>query len=312
MTDSILITGGAGFIGSNFLHYIRSQQPERELINLDKLTYAGNLENLKSFEDDPHYQFVKADVAKYEEVEPVFGSGVEAVVHFAAETHVDRSIEDSRPFVQTNVEGTRVMLELAKKYGVKKYIQVSTDEVYGELGAEGKFTLNTSLAPSNPYSASKAGADLLAGSFQRTFGLPVSIVRCSNNYGPYQFPEKLIPLMIANALQDKKLPVYGDGANVRDWIYVKDFCRGIYDVLEAGEAGEVYHFGGDCELTNLEVVKQILTALDKPEELIEFVEDRPGHDFRYAMDFEKTTEALGWKPEVNFKEGLQKTINWYL
>ena len=308
----LLITGAAGFIGSNFLHYIRDQEPELSLINVDKLTYAGNLENLQDFEEDDNYHFLRADVTDEEKLAPLFEEGIDAVVNFAAESHVDRSIEDSAPFVRTNVEGTRTLLELAREYGVDSFVQVSTDEVYGELGESGKFTPQTSLDPSSPYSASKAAADLLAGSFYQTFDVPVTLVRCSNNYGPYQFPEKLIPLMIMKALAEEELPVYGDGTNVRDWIYVKDFCRGIHRALADGEPGEIYHFGGDCELTNLEVVKRILDYLDRPESLISFVEDRPGHDFRYAMDFSKTTDQLGWQPEVEFEDGLSRTIDWYL
>lgn len=312
MNGRWLITGGAGFIGTNFLHFVREREPSRSLVNVDNLTYSGHLQNLSSFEDDTNYEFIRADVTDRSKLEPIFSEGIGAVVNFAAESHVDRSIEDSEPFVRTNVGGTRNLLELSREYGVDSFVQVSTDEVYGELGEEGKFTPESRLDPSSPYAASKAAADLLAGSFWKTFEVPVTIARCSNNYGPYQFPEKFIPLMITRALADDELPLYGDGSNVRDWIHVRDFCRGIHRVLNAGKPGRIYHFGGDCELPNLEVAERILQHLDRPESLITFVEDRPGHDFRYAMDFSRTREELGWEPETDFEEGLKRTIDWYL
>ncbi|MEG6567627.1 dTDP-glucose 4,6-dehydratase [Thermoanaerobacterium saccharolyticum] len=308
----VLVTGGAGFIGSNFIKYMLDEHKNYKVINLDKLTYAGNLENLKDVENNFNYTFVKGDITDREIVEKIFSDGIDYVVNFAAESHVDRSIEDPGIFLKTNVLGTQVLLDAAKKYGVKKYLQVSTDEVYGSLGETGYFTEQTSLSPNSPYSASKASADLLVRAYHHTFGIPVNITRCSNNYGPYQFPEKLIPLMIINALHGKELPVYGDGLNVRDWLYVEDHCRAIDLVLHKGEIGEVYNVGGNNEKANIEIVRLILKELDKPEALIKYVKDRPGHDRRYAIDSTKIQKELGWKPIYNFDEGMKKTIRWYL
>lgn len=308
----LLITGGAGFIGSNFVHYMLNKYKEYSIINLDALTYAGNLETLKKIENEPNYRFVHGDITDSNIIETIFNDGIDVVVNFAAESHVDRSITDPGIFVKTNVLGTQVLLDAAKKYGVKKYVQVSTDEVYGTLGDSGYFTEETALAPNSPYSASKAGADLLVQAYHETFGLPVNITRCSNNYGPYHFPEKLIPLMILNALNDKPLPVYGDGLNVRDWLHVEDHCSAIDLVVHKGADGEVYNVGGHNERANIDVVKTILTHLNKPESLIKFVEDRLGHDRRYAIDATKLRTELGWEPKYIFETGLEQTINWYL
>lgn len=308
----LLVTGGAGFIGSNFVHYMLKKYPNYEIINFDALTYAGNLENLASVQDHPKYKFVKGDIADAKVVDEVFEQGIDYVVNFAAESHVDRSIMDPGIFVRTNVMGTQVLLDAAKKYQVKKYLQVSTDEVYGTLGDTGLFTENTPLAPNSPYSASKAGADMLVRSYHETFGMPVNITRCSNNYGPYHFPEKLIPLMISNALNDKPLPVYGDGLHVRDWLYVEDHCSAIDLVLHNGKDGEVYNVGGNNERTNVQIVKTILQELGKPESLITHVTDRPGHDRRYGIDATKLTTELGWQPKHNFETGIKETIKWYL
>ena len=308
----VLITGGAGFIGSNFVHYMVRKYSNYQIINLDALTYAGNLENVKDVENEANYRFVKGDITDRELIESLFEEGIDAVVNFAAESHVDRSIADPGIFVKTNVQGTQVLLEAAKKYGVRKYVQISTDEVYGTLGETGYFTETTPLAPNSPYSASKAGADLLVRAYHETYGLPVNITRCSNNYGSYHFPEKLIPLMIINALNDRPLPVYGDGLNVRDWLHVEDHCSAIDLVLHKGRNGEVYNIGGNNERTNIEVVKAILRYLNKPESLITFVDDRLGHDRRYAIDATKIREELGWQPKYTFEEGLKKTIDWYL
>lgn len=308
----ILVTGGAGFIGSNFVNYMVDKYPEYLIVNVDTLTYAGNLENLKQSENKPNYQFVKADIIDAETMDHVIENGVDAIINFAAESHVDRSITNPGIFVQTNIQGTQVLLDAAKKYNVKKYLQVSTDEVYGSLGEDGYFTEQTPIAPNSPYSASKAGADLLVLAYHETFGLPVNITRCSNNYGPFHFPEKLIPLMIINALKDKKLPVYGDGKNVRDWLHVTDHCSAIDLVLHKGINGEVYNVGGHNEKTNLEVVKELLKQLDKPESLIQYVEDRLGHDLRYAIDPTKLQKELGWEPKYTFETGLKETVQWYL
>ncbi len=312
----ILVTGGAGFIGSNFVNYMVNAHPEDEIINLDALTYAGNLENLKDVEDKPNYKFIKGDIADRAFIFDLFEKErPDIVVNFAAESHVDRSIEDPEIFVKTNVMGTTTLLDAAKEYGVKRYHQVSTDEVYGDLPLDRPdlfFTEETPLHTSSPYSSSKAAADLFVQAYHRTYGLPVTISRCSNNYGPYHFPEKLIPLMIARALADESLPVYGDGANVRDWLYVLDHCKAIDLILRKGKEGEVYNIGGHNEKTNLEVVKTILAALNKPESLITFVSDRKGHDRRYAIDPAKLENELGWVPEENFDTGIAKTIQWYL
>lgn len=308
----ILVTGGAGFIGSNFVMYMLSKYPSYEIVNLDALTYAGNLENLSTIETNAHYRFVKGNITVRETVDSIFACGVDSVVNFAAESHVDRSILEPDLFVRTNVAGTQVLLEAAKKYKVKKYVQVSTDEVYGSLGDTGLFTEETPLAPNSPYSATKAGGDLLVRAYHETFGLPVNITRCSNNYGPYQFPEKLIPLMISHALNDKPLPVYGDGLNIRDWLYVDDHCSAIDLVLHQGAIGEVYNVGGNNERTNLQIVKTILAELNKPESLISYVKDRPGHDRRYGIDASKITRDLGWRPQYPFESGIKKTVAWYL
>ncbi|MBD0379703.1 dTDP-glucose 4,6-dehydratase [Paenibacillus sedimenti] len=308
----LLITGGAGFIGSNFVHYMLNRYPNYELVNLDALTYAGNLENLTEIEGNSKYTFVKGDIANKELVNSLFEKGIDAVIHFAAESHVDRSILEPDIFVKTNVLGTQVLLETAKKYGVQKFVHVSTDEVYGTLGETGLFTEETPLAPNSPYSASKAGSDLLVRAYHETFGLSVNITRCSNNYGPYQFPEKLVPLIIANALADKPLPVYGDGLNIRDWLYVEDHCSAIDLVLHKGVNGEVYNIGGNNERTNIHIVQTILRELGMPESLIQYVKDRPGHDRRYGIDATKITNELGWKPVHNFETGINETIRWYL
>lgn len=312
----ILVTGGAGFIGGNFVHHMVNKYPDYEIVNLDLLTYAGNLETLKPVEDKPNYKFVKGDIADREFIMDLFEKEkFDIVVNFAAESHVDRSIEDPSIFVKTNVEGTVVLLDAAKKYGVKRYHQVSTDEVYGDLPLDRPdlfFTEETPIHTSSPYSSSKAAADLLVLAYHRTYGLPVSISRCSNNYGPYHFPEKLIPLMIANALNDKPLPVYGEGLNVRDWLYVEDHCKAIDLIIHNGRVGEVYNVGGHNEKTNIEIVKIICKELGKPESLITHVADRKGHDMRYAIDPTKIHNELGWLPETKFEDGIKKTIKWYL
>ena len=312
----MLITGGAGFIGSNFIFYMRKMHPDYDLVCVDKLTYAGNLETLASVMDDPKFRFIRADIADRSEICRIFeAEKPDTVVNFAAESHVDRSIENPAVFLETNVMGTEVLLDASRKYGVKRYHQVSTDEVYGDLPLDRPdlfFTEETPLHTSSPYSASKASADLLCNAYQRTYGMPITISRCSNNYGPYQFPEKLIPLMIANALADKPLPVYGEGLNVRDWLYVEDHCAAIDRILEKGQVGQVYNIGGHNEMRNIDIVKIILKALDKPESLITHVTDRKGHDMRYAIDPEKIHRELGWLPETKFADGIQKTIQWYL
>lgn len=308
----LLVTGGAGFIGSNFILYMMQQHPNYQIVNMDALTYAGNLENLKSVEGNPNYTFVQADIADKQAVDAIFQQGIDVVVNFAAESHVDRSILEPEIFVNTNVLGTQVLLDASKKYGVTKFVQVSTDEVYGTLGETGLFSETTLLAPNSPYSASKAGGDLLVRAYHETFGLPVNITRCSNNYGPYQFPEKLIPLIISRALNDESLPIYGDGLNIRDWLYVEDHCSAIDLVIHDGKIGEVYNIGGNNERTNLHIVKTILEELGKPESLITFVADRPGHDRRYGIDPAKIKNELGWKPKHNFETGIKETIHWYL
>ena len=309
---NILVTGGAGFIGSNFLNYMLQKRDDINVINLDKLTYAGNLENLSSIENKKNYTFVKGDITNKELLDYIFTKySVKHVINFAAESHVDRSIIGSEVFTLTNVYGTNVLLEMAKKYQVEKFVQISTDEVYGSLGPEGLFTEETPLAPNSPYSASKTAADMLALAFNHTYGLPVVITRCSNNYGPWQFPEKLIPLMIINTMHDKKLPVYGDGLNVRDWIYVLDHNKAVELVWEKGRVGEIYNIGASQEMTNIEIIKLILNALGKSEDLIEYVKDRPGHDRRYAIDSSKIQNELGWKPDHKFEEAIESTIKWY-
>lgn len=310
---NILVTGGAGFIGSNFINYILKNRDDVFIVNLDKLTYAGNLENLKESENKSNYRFVKGDITNHEIVDYIFQKySIKHVLNFAAESHVDRSILGSEVFFRTNVIGTNVLLEAARRYEVEKFVQISTDEVYGSLGAEGLFTEQTPISPNSPYSSSKASADMMALSFYHTFGLPVVITRCSNNYGPFQFPEKLIPLMIINSLNGKKLPVYGDGLNVRDWIYVIDHNKAAELVWEKGKVGEVYNIGASREMKNIEIVKLILKNLNKPEDLIEYVKDRPGHDRRYAIDSTKIQNELGWKPEYKFEDAMAKTIEWYL
>ncbi|KZE68293.1 dTDP-glucose 4,6-dehydratase [Paenibacillus jamilae] len=308
----LLVTGGAGFIGSNFVLYMLKQHPDYEIVNIDALTYAGNLENLKSIENHPKHTFVKADITDAQAIDQLMQQGIDVVVNFAAESHVDRSILEPEVFVKTNVLGTQVLLDAAKKYNVTKFVQVSTDEVYGSLGETGLFTEETPLQPNSPYSASKAGGDLLVRAYHETFGLPVNITRCSNNYGPYQFPEKLIPLMISRALNDQQLPVYGDGLNIRDWLYVEDHCSAIDLVIHQGKLGEVYNIGGNNERTNVHIVKTVLEELGKPESLISYVQDRPGHDRRYGIDPTKTMNELGWKPKHSFETGIKETIRWYL
>lgn len=309
----LLVTGGAGFIGSNFVRYMVNKYPNYQIVNLDLLTYAGNLENLKDIENAPNYKFVRGDIADREFINGLFQEEkFDYVLNFAAESHVDRSITDPGIFVQTNIQGTLALLDAAKTIGVTKYLQVSTDEVYGTLGETGYFTEETPLAANSPYSASKAGADLLVRAYHETFGLHVNITRCSNNYGPFHFPEKLIPLMIINALNDKELPIYGDGLNIRDWLHVEDHCQAIDLVLHKGRNGEVYNVGGNNERTNIEIVKTILKHLNKPESLMKFVTDRPGHDRRYAIDATKLRTELGWSPKYNFDTGIEQTINWYL
>ena len=324
---NILVTGGAGFIGSNFVQYILEHSDTVRVLNLDLLTYAGNLANLKGCENDKRYTFVRGDIRNRDLLKQLFVEyEIDTVVHFAAESHVDRSITEPEIFLSTNVLGTQALLDAAKdtwklepdnKYSREykedvRFLQVSTDEVYGALGKEGMFTESTPLAPNSPYSASKASADMIVRAYNKTFGLPVNITRCSNNYGPYQFPEKLIPLMIHNAQNDKVLPVYGDGMQVRDWLHVKDHCAAIWTVLQKGRVGEVYNVGGNNEKANIEIVRLILRQLGKAESLIEYVQDRPGHDRRYAIDNTKITTELGWQPEYMFEQGIEETIDWYL
>lgn len=312
-TKNILVTGGAGFIGSNFINYILSKRDDYFIVNLDKLTYAGNLENLKTVEKNKNYKFVKGDISNNELVDYLFKRfNLKFVINFAAESHVDRSILGSEIFYRTNVIGTTVLLEAARRYQVEKFVQISTDEVYGSLGPTGLFTEQTPPSPNSPYSSSKASADMATLSFYRTFGLPVVVTRCSNNYGPLQFPEKLIPLMIINSLKGKKLPVYGDGLNVRDWIYVIDHNKAVELVFENGKAGEIYNIGASCEMKNIEIIKLILKKLGIGEELIEYVKDRPGHDRRYAIDSSKIKKELGWAPTFNFENAIGDTIDWYL
>ncbi|WP_337799009.1 dTDP-glucose 4,6-dehydratase [Acidaminococcus timonensis] len=312
----ILVTGGAGFIGSNFIFYMLQQHPEAELICLDKLTYAGNLSTLAPVMEHPHFQFQKMDICDRKAVYALFEEQhPDIVINFAAESHVDRSILDPAIFLETNILGTSVLMDACRKYGIQRFHQVSTDEVYGDLPLDRPdllFTETSPLNPSSPYSSSKAGADLLVLAYHRTYGLPVTISRCSNNYGPYQFPEKLIPLMIINALQDKSLPVYGDGKNVRDWLYVEDHCRAIDLILQKGQTGEIYNVGGHNEMQNLHIVKLICKELGKPKSLITYVKDRKGHDKRYAIDPTKIHNELGWLPETKFADGIKKTIKWYL
>lgn len=307
----ILVTGGAGFIGSNFIHYYLSQHSDAQIINFDKLTYAGNLQNLADIESQPNYRFVRRDICDAEAVERILGDGFDAIVHFAAESHVDRSIAGAREFIRTNVEGTWVLLEAARKQKIGRFLHVSTDEVYGSMGPKEVATEKSHLAPNSPYAASKAASDLMVRSYVQTHKFPAVITRCTNNYGPYQFPEKLIPLMISNALAGKKLPVYGDGLNERDWIFVEDHCRALDAVLQKGRVGEVYNIGSGRPVPNIGIVRKILEILSAPEGLIEFVQDRPGHDRRYALDDSKIRGELGWAPRVDFELGLRHTVDWY-
>ena len=309
----LLVTGGAGFIGSNFVRMVLTEQKDCFVVNLDKLTYAGNLENLTGFENHPNYKFIKGDICNGALVEDIIDEyKIDAIINFAAESHVDRSITGPNVFIQTNVTGTLTLLEAARDKKLERFIQVSTDEVYGSLGPQGKFTEETPLSPNSPYSASKAAADHLVKAFGHTWGVRYNITRCSNNYGPYQFPEKLIPLMINNALNGKELPVYGDGLYMRDWLYVYDHCTAIWKVLTEAPPGEIYNIGGCNEKTNLEVISLILERLGKPKSLIRYVTDRPGHDRRYAIDAAKIMAQLDWKPSVSFEQGIAKTTDWYL
>ena len=316
MKKTILVTGGAGFIGSNFLFYMIGKHPDYRLICVDKLTYAGNLSTLEPIMGNTSFRFVKADICDRDAIYSLFEEeSPDMVVNFAAESHVDRSILNPELFLQTNIIGTEVLMDACRKYGIERFHQVSTDEVYGDLPIDRPdlfFTEKTPVHASSPYSASKASADLLVMAYHRTYGLPVTISRCSNNYGPYQFPEKLIPLMIANALEDKPLPVYGKGLNIRDWLYVEDHCKAIDLILQNGKVGEVYNIGGHNEMRNIDIVKLICKELGKPESLITFVKDRQGHDLRYAIDPTKIHEELGWLPETKFEDGIRKTIKWYL
>ena len=314
MTNTVLVTGGAGFIGSNFIHMLCELREGWRIVNFDALTYAGNLENLREVEDRDDYHFVRGDVSSEADVSRALeacGEGSLYVVHMAAESHVDRSILSGMPFVQANVVGTQVLLDACRARGVERFVHVSTDEVYGSLGEEGFFTEETPLAPNSPYSASKAASDLFVRAAHQTHGFPACITRCSNNYGPYQFPEKLIPLVIANAQEGKDLPIYGDGMYVRDWLFVRDHCEAILAVMEKGVPGEVYNIGGNNEIPSLDLVKQVLTILERPESLITFVKDRPGHDRRYAIDAAKMREELGWEPRFEFSQALPMTVEWY-
>lgn len=324
---TILVTGGAGFIGSNFIKLMLKKHSDYKIINIDALTYAGNLENLKDIANNQNYSFIKADIRDRSKIEEIFDSyNINAVVNFAAESHVDRSIVEPEIFLTTNIMGTQVLLDVAKKHWkIKpedkyckeykedvKFLQVSTDEVYGALGKTGMFVETMPLMPNSPYSASKASADMIVRAYHETFGMPINITRCSNNYGPYQFPEKLIPLMINNCLKGKQLPVYGDGMQIRDWLHVSDHCEAIDTVLHKGIIGEVYNVGGNNERANIDIVKLIIKTVGKSEDLIEYVKDRPGHDRRYAIDNTKITTKLGWKPKYTFDQGMKETINWYL
>jgi dTDP-glucose 4,6-dehydratase len=307
----ILVTGGAGFIGSNFIRYLLGEHPEHTVINVDKLTYAGNLSNLADVQNNPQYSFQRVDICNQKKMAGVFAGGVDAVVNFAAESHVDRSIENSSYFVRTNVSGTQRLLELARQYKAKRFVQVGTDEVYGSIEGGVSSVEDSPLLPNSPYAASKAAADLFCRAYVRTYRFPVIVTRCTNNYGPFQHPEKFIPLMISNAMEDKFLPVYGDGLNVRDWIYVADHCSALGAVLHRGREGETYNIGGGSSRTNLDIVYEILLLLGKPASLVQFVKDRPGHDRVYALNCEKLQRELGWSPKVSFEEGLAATVRWY-
>src|SRR5437763_2736418 len=309
--ETVLVTGGCGFIGSNFIRYLLDTERDVSVVNFDCLSYAGNLANLADLANHPRYCFVKGDIADREAVRAVVGSDVRAILHLAAESHVDRSIHDATPFLRTNVLGTQVLLDAAREFKVDRYVNISTDEVYGSLGASGAFSEETPLAPNSPYAASKASADLLVRSYAHTFGLPAVITRCSNNYGPYQFPEKLIPLFICNLLRDEPVPVYGDGLQVRDWIHVRDHCAAVHRAWRAGRPGEVYNIGGRCEMTNLALTQTLLRTTGKPATLGGHVKDRPGHDRRYAIDCSKIERDLGWRPSVPFEDGLRETVQWY-
>lgn len=311
MAKRILVTGGAGFIGSCFVRYMLKNHPDYKIINLDALTYCGNLENLKDVENNPNYKFVHGNICDGDLVREII-KNVDLVVNFAAESHVDNSIKHPEIFIETNVQGTLNLLQASKEFGIEKYLQVSTDEVYGTLGKTGYFTETTPLAPNSPYSASKAGADMLVRAYHETYGLPTLNTRCSNNYGPYQYPEKLIPFFISKLLRGEKVPVYGDGLNVRDWLYVYDHCSAIDTVLHKGKIGEVYNIGGHNEKTNIEITRLIIDAMGKDETSIEYVKDRLGHDRRYAISNDKITTELGWKPSVTFEQGIKLTIDWYL
>ncbi len=310
---NILVTGGAGFIGSNFVRYMLNKYKDYKIVNLDLLTYAGNIKSLDDIKDNPNYLFVKGNIADNKLVDKIVSENkIDVIINFAAESHVDRSITNPDIFIKTNVLGTQNLLEVAKKYKIKKFFQISTDEVYGSLGKTGFFTEKTPLSPNSPYSASKASADLLVMAYHHTFGLPVNITRCSNNYGPYQFPEKLIPLFITNALADKQVPLYGDGLNIRDWLFVEDHCSAIDTVLHKGKNGEIYNVGGNNEKTNKYITDTILKYLGKDKSLIKYVTDRLGHDRRYAIDATKIKEELGWEPKYKFEQAIEKTIQWYL
>jgi dTDP-glucose 4,6-dehydratase len=308
---TVLVTGGCGFIGSNFVRYLLSAEPDVRVVNLDCLTYAGNPANLADLEGHPRYQFLRGDVTDRDAVRVALAAGARHVIHFAAESHVDRSIQDSGPFIRTNVIGTQVLLDAAREFRVDRYVQVSTDEVYGSLGPTGLFTEETPLAPNSPYAASKAAADLLVRAYAHTFALPAVVTRCSNNYGPYQFPEKLIPLFICNLLADEPVPVYGDGLQVRDWVHVRDHCAAVHRVWRVGRIGEVYNVGGRCERTNLALTHTLLDLLGKNRSRMRHVPDRPGHDRRYAIDCSKIEHELGWRPTISFEQGLRDTIEWY-
>ncbi len=307
----VLITGGAGFIGSNFVRYLINSRPDAEIINFDSLTYAGNPESLADIAENPRYKFVKGDVTDKQAVDSVFESRPDALVNFAAETHVDRSIEDASPFLRTNVLGTQILLDAARRFKLPKFVQISTDEVYGSAPAGGSFTEETILDPRSPYAASKASADHFVSAYANTFGLPAVVLRCTNNYGPYQFPEKLIPLMIANAREDKSLPIYGDGLQERDWLFVEDYCSAIKLAVEKAAPGSIYNVSAGTPQPNLKIVRTILTHLGKPESLMQYVKDRPGHDRRYALDSSKMQRELGWAPAIPFEEGIRRTIDWY-
>ncbi len=307
----ILVTGGCGFIGSNFIHFLFREKPEVEIVNLDLLTYSGNQENLKEFQYYPNYRFVKGDIADRKIVAEIFSEGIDVVINFAAESHVDRSIEDASPFMKTNVIGAQNLMEEARERKINRFIHISTDEVYGSVVGRKKFREDNSLSPNSPYAASKAAADMIARAYFATYKLPVIITRSSNNYGPYQFPEKFIPLLVTNAFQGKQLPIYGDGLYVRDWLYVEDNCAAILKIMEEGKEGEIYNVGGDCEKKNIDVAKQILRLTLRKRSLLEHVADRPGHDRRYALDCSRIKEELGWEPSVAFDDGLKKTVDWY-